>query len=221
MADPRAQGAERPPLIQVTVSSGPDTGLAQSFRQARITLGRDQRNDFVLTDGFVSNRHGEIVYRQGKLTYRDLRSRHGSLVMVENVSTHLQDQENRTVEVASGTELQVGCSVLKLVLPERNEGSAVERESRPGESLSITQDNSNHREQLITAAHEPVSALTRRLDGNDRRLQILFELAGQLNAISTLEEVLERIVEATFEAFPAANFFAITLLDDPLHPEIE
>ncbi len=208
--------------MQMTVMSGPDAGLAQSFRQARVTLGRDQRNDFVLTDGFVSNRHAELVYRNGSLTFRDLRSRHGSLVMVENVSTHLQDQENRQVELANGAELQVGCSVIKLVLPERAETKPMERESAlPGESISVTQDGNSHREQLITAAHEPVSALTRRIDGNDRRLQILFELAGQLNAISTLEEVLERIVEATFEAFPAANFFAITLIDDPENPELE
>ena len=39
--------------------------------------------------------------------------------MVENVSTHLQDHENRSVEVANGAELQIGCSVIKLVLPER------------------------------------------------------------------------------------------------------
>lgn len=222
MPDPRAQTADRPPLLQVTVVSGPDAGLAQSFRQARVSLGRDQRNDFVLTDGFVSNRHGELVYRNGQLTYRDLRSRHGSLVMVENVSTHLQDQENRQVEVANGAELQVGCSVIKLVLPEKAETKPMERESSAHDSqFSITQENNSHREQLITAAHEPVSALTRRIDGNDRRLQILFELAGQLNAISTLDEVLERIVEATFEAFPAANFFAITLIDDPDNPELE
>lgn len=201
--------------------SGPDAGLAQTFRQARVCLGRDQRNDFVLTDGFVSNRHGELIYRNGQLTYRDLRSRHGSLVMVDNVSTHLQDQENKQVEVANGAELQIGCSVLKLVLPEKAETKPMERESRSGESLSITQDGANHREQLITAAHEPVSALTRRIDGNDRRLQILFELAGKLNAISTLDEVLEHIVAATFEAFPAANFFAITLIDDPDNPELE
>lgn len=205
----------------MTVVSGPDAGLAQSFRQARITLGRDQRNDFVLTDGFVSNRHGELVYRNGQFTYRDMRSRHGSLVMVDSVSTHLQDQEDRQVDVASGAELQVGCSVIKLVLPEREETRPIERQSRSGESISITQESKNHREQLITAAHEPVSALTRRLDGNDRRLQILFELAGKLNAISTLDDVLELIVEATFEAFPAANFFAITLIDDPENPEIE
>lgn len=223
MVDPRSHSADRPPLLQVTVVSGPDAGQVQSFRQARITLGRDQRNDFVLTDGFVSNRHGEFVYRHGKLSYRDMRSRHGSLVMVDNVSTHLQDQENRTVEVTTGAELQIGCSVVKLVLPEHDAQRALARDTVPNDDLAVTvaSSDSKHREQLITAAHEPVSALTRRLDGNDRRLQVLFELAGKLNAIATLDELLERIVEATFEAFPAANFFAITLIDDPDNPELE
>lgn len=203
--------------------SGPDTGLSQSFRQSRISLGRDGRNDFVLTDGFVSNRHGELVYRNGQLTYRDLKSRHGSLVMVNNVSTHLQQQDGQQVEVVNGAELQIGCSVLKLDMPEHADTRPVERSSAVDDAnITVTHEaGGTHREQLITAAHEPVSALTRRIDGNDRRLQILFELAGQLNALSTIDEVLERIVEATFEAFPAANFFAVTLIDDPEHPKLE
>lgn len=225
MQDLRAQSAERPPLLQMSVVSGPDAGLAQSFRQARITLGRDPRNDFVLSDGFVSNRHGELVFRNGQLTYRDLKSRHGSLVMVDNVSTHLQEQENRIVEVSHGAELQIGTSVIKLVLPEKADTAPMQQRRASSTSdpagFTVTKESGQHREQLITAAHEPVSALTRRLDGNDRRLQILFELAGELNALSTIDEVLERIVAATFEAFPAANFFAITLIDDPENPELE
>ncbi len=205
----------------MTVVSGPDTGLSQSFRQSRITLGRDGRNDLVLTDGFVSNRHGEFVARGGEITYRDLKSRHGSLVMVNNVSTHLQQEDGRQVDVVHGAELQIGCSVIKIGIPEER----VEPVPSAFEDASITVTRESaggtHREQLITAAHEPVSALTRRIDGNDRRLQILFELSGQLNALSTIDEVLERIVAATFEAFPAANFFAVTLVDDPGNPSLE
>jgi 3',5'-cyclic-nucleotide phosphodiesterase len=202
--------------------SGPDSGLTQSFRQTLVSLGRDARNDFVLSDGFVSNRHGELVFRNGHLCYRDLKSRHGSLVMVDSVSTHLHEQENRQVELGNGAELQIGCSVLKLSMPERADTRPGQENSEVEESIAVSDSKSSrHREQLITAAHEPVSALTRRIDGNDRRLEILFQLAGQLNALSTLDEVLERIVEATFEAFPAANFFAITLVDDPDNPELE
>ena len=211
----------RAPLIQLTVVSGPDAGLAQSFRKDRLTLGRDQRNDFVLSDGFVSNRHGELVFRNGRLQYCDLKSRHGSLVMIDNVSTHLQNDAEKKVEVPTGAELQVGCSVIKLVMPETTETAPMRRDSRPGNTFSITQETKTHREQLITAAHEPVSALTRRIDGNDRRLQILFELSGKLNGIATLDDLLEHIVESTFEAFPAANFYAITLIDDPAHPRLE
>jgi ELWxxDGT repeat protein len=48
------------PLVQLTVVSGPDAGLSRSFRKAAICIGRDASNDFVLSDGFVSNRHGVI-----------------------------------------------------------------------------------------------------------------------------------------------------------------
>ena len=45
-------------------------------------------------------------------------------------------------------------------------------------------------------------------------LDILLYLAGRLNGLTTLQEILDLMVQTTFDAFPAANFFAISLLVD-------
>ena len=42
-------------VINFTVVSGPDLGKQRRFDQDRITIGRDIHNDFMLSDGFVSN----------------------------------------------------------------------------------------------------------------------------------------------------------------------
>ncbi len=225
------------PLVQLTVVSGPDAGLSRSFRQGGISIGRDASNDFVLSDGFVSNRHGIIDVSEQAMNYRDLKSRHGSLVMVNNVSTHLTDQElESAAKVGHGAELQLGCSVIKLILPE-NVTSANNMRAETERNIAINlgrrrqqpgrvparqvSEQPETREQLITSSQEPVSSLSERFGSNDDRLALLFRLSSRLNASTSLDEVLDLVVEATFEAFPAANFFAITLVDDEgnAHPE--
>ena len=65
------------PTVDLTVLSGPDTGLHRMFHVKRVTVGRGSSNDFARSDGFVSNFNGEFIYEAGELVYRDLRSRHG------------------------------------------------------------------------------------------------------------------------------------------------
>ncbi|MFW5966950.1 MAG: HD-GYP domain-containing protein, partial [Persicimonas sp.] len=71
------------------------------------------------------------------------------------------------------------------------------------------------RETMITTAMRSVEEFPRELSSADDRMKILFRLAGELNGSTDLEAIFDSIVEAIFEAFPAANFFAITLEDDP------
>jgi len=202
------------PLLLLSVVSGPDTGRSLSFRKPKVTLGRDSANDFMLTDGFVSNRHGEFVVEGDQVIFQDLRSRHGSMVIINGVSSKLQNRDAISkVVVNDGAEFQIGSSILKLELPESGKTlppMQAQSMREPGFLLKSGPPNSN--EQFITAAHEPVHALTRRFDGNDKRLELLFKLSEQLNALTRLEDILDMIVDATFDAFPGANFFGMTLL---------
>lgn len=207
-------------MVIMTVLSGPDAGRSLSFRKSRVYIGRDPNVDFVLTDGFVSNRHGELVIRDDGAEYHDLRSRHGTLVIINNVSTRLHDRERgATIRVGDGTELQIGSSIIKLELPEssrtlppldantvRDPLFSVDDGRRPS-------DRRGH-EQFITTAHEPVQAFSRRFDSQDKRLEVLFRLAERLNALTALDDIMEMIADAAFEAFPGANFFAVSLTAD-------
>lgn len=212
-------------VFTMTVLSGPDAGKSHAFpREQRVGVGRGSRNKFMLSDGFVSNEHGEICVENGELIYRDLKSRHGSLVLVDDVSLHLQDHDSaRTVRLADGAEIQVGCTLIRIDLgskarqDDHTDRVEIDEISGPTEELLSREfrAGSGPRETMITTAMSGVKSLPRDLASSDDRLAILFRLAGELNSQTQLDDILDLIVEAVFQAFPAANFFAITLADDP------
>src|SRR5688500_9018309 len=65
-------------MLRLMVIAGPDLGLVGEFDGDALTLGRGAGNDFALTDGRVSARHGEITRVGGSLRYQDQGSRNGS-----------------------------------------------------------------------------------------------------------------------------------------------
>lgn len=219
-------GTVTPPTIKMSVLSGPDAGLELTFCQSRITVGRGASNDFELKDGFVSNFHAELVHQQGQVVYRDLKSRHGSLVCVDNVSYHLHNKDKATaIPITTNTELQIGCTLVLLQLEQPATELAGEVSSL-GEEISTSQEDFFDqlrqsprptpvpRETMITSAIRPAQTMTRQFETTDKRLGVLFRLAGQLNGLNRLEDILDQIVEAAFDAFAAANFFSMTLIDD-------
>jgi HD-GYP domain-containing protein (c-di-GMP phosphodiesterase class II)/pSer/pThr/pTyr-binding forkhead associated (FHA) protein len=206
-------------VVTLTVLTGPDAGQSQTFTQAKIGIGRDPRSDFVLNDGFVSNRHGELLVERGRVVYRDLKSRHGTLVLNQQASQRLQDREReRQIAVGDGAELQIGSTLLQMRVKPVAE-PAMEATNpgivRPGDATSDhTRPSGEIRQRFITTALKPVEVIDQSFEHSDRRLGILFRLAGQLNGLTALDDILDLIVEATFDAFPAANFFAVTLVKD-------
>ncbi len=196
-------------VLSMTVLSGPDVGMQRTFHKGRVSIGRGGTNDFSLSDGFVSNFHGEIIVEPEHVIYRDLKSRHGSLVCVDNVSFHLHNKQDATsIKVQNNSEIQLGCTLIRLELkaqtPHHSSATVIDA-AEVGQSM---------RETLITASHQPVPTLTKQLDGGDKRVGTIFRLAGVLNGLTQLEEILEHIIDATFDAFPAANFFALTLMPE-------
>lgn len=190
--------------------SGPDAGKRATFKSSRISVGRGPSNDFSLRDGLVSQHHGELIASEGDLMYRDLRSRHGTLVRLNDVTINLHDRtREQEVELAAESHIIIGETLIQI------EGQlATGRQPlipNATEIPDMDDQSSGFGERVVKRATESLDAVTRRLINRDPRLVSIFKLSRSLNTVTELDEILQLIVETTFEAFPAANFFAISV----------
>lgn len=203
------------PEIKLTVISGPDAGMSLSFVQPRIRIGRAPNNDFVLSDGFVSGHHGEIHADELEdVAYTDLESRHGSLIAVDNETQRLHGGDAQFEALEDGCEVQVGCTLIRVEINEATEETHDFAPESLDEAQSEAKESSEENEKVVTQALEPVQSISRRFQSDDERLAILFRLAGELNGRTELDEILDLVVDATFDAFENANLFAITLVSE-------
>ena len=208
--------------IQLVVSSGPEAGRRVRCAGAVTTVGRGPKNDFVLQDGLVSQYHGEFLKRDWGYVYRDLRSRHGTLVKVNHVTVNLHDR-NRPQEVTlvDKAELMLGESLITIEMTDDSSASFVS--GLPASVLPDTLPTEGFRpkldETIITRTQDSVANIAKRLSRQDPRLDSIFRLSRNLNATSDLDEILTLLGNAAFEAFKVANFFAISLLPEGAAPE--
>ncbi len=89
---------------RVVVVQGPDEGKELVIDRERVTIGRSVICDLVLSDQAVSGTHCEIVVTEKGFLLRDLDSTNGTLVA---------DLRIREIWLRSGTDLEVGQSVLR------------------------------------------------------------------------------------------------------------
>lgn len=218
-------------MIRLSVISGPDTGKRATFWKTPISIGRGPGNDFPLRDGLVSQRHGEVVNGTTGVWYRDLRSRHGSLVRLNDVTVNLHDREHpQQIELAELAQVIIGETLVQIET-EPADQQLDTRDSfaeflggrdaqRPGTAPPVGAPAANEvsspgsGERVVARATQNVEAVTRRLVTRDPRLVSIFRLARELNTVTERDAILDLIAETTFDAFGDANFFAITVADD-------
>ena len=198
--------------VRLSVISGPDAGKRATFKSGRISIGRGPGNDFALRDGLVSQHHGEIIVEAERLVYRDMQSRHGTLVRLNDVTINLHERsQDQDVELAAESHIIIGETLVQI-----EARSDEDHNNLTGgiAQLLDSDQSSGFGERVVKRANESMDAVTRRLINRDPRLVSIFKLSRSLNTVRELDEILELIVAQTFEAFPAANFFAISVPAD-------
>jgi len=206
-------------MIRLSVISGPDAGKRSTFTTTRVSIGRGPNNDFALRDGLVSQNHGEVVLVDERLIYRDLRSRHGSLVRLNDLTVNLHDRDQaQELDLAAESHVIIGETLVQI--EHRKQGD--QRDLTHGIASLIDDDGtSGFGERVVKRATESLDAVTRRLINRDPRLVSIFKLSRSLNTATELDSILRLIVETTFEAFPVANFFAVSVPAQPGDPADE
>lgn len=200
----RSTLSNRPVLI-LSVESGPEKGKAVRFDQARISVGRDPRNDFVLNDQFVSSGHGEFFRTEEGFAYQDLGSLHGTVVSVKakdgagkmRVSDPIQFDKDGVMKVGAS---RLGITIDRVFHSEKESGAS--RLNFSGEDDS---------EVMASRKMDGVDAS--RVAAEDSRMEVLYRLAMKLNSLSHVDEIVEFIASSAFEAFPKSNLFSISLME--------
>lgn len=194
------------PTMSIVVEKGPDVGKSARFDQARITVGRHASNDFSIQDGFVSKHHGEFIRSAYGFTFRDLNSRYGSLVG-DDIDQMAQSQKamDPSVFISDHGTIQLGITLLRVNV-DREPCSASERDT-----LKLKIEEDEPAEQVLVSKS---TSITEDLAKQDGQLEVLFELSKQLNGLNRLDQILDRVVDASFKCFDGASIFSISLVKE-------
>src|SRR5262245_20134065 len=93
--------------FQLTVTHGPDEGLARTSADSELAVGADGGNDLVLSDSTVSRHHFMIAARPDGFLLTDLESTNGTTIAGCRIGTALL--RSGTTIVAGNTTLRFDC----------------------------------------------------------------------------------------------------------------
>ncbi|MDD5678703.1 MAG: FHA domain-containing protein [Kiritimatiellae bacterium] len=81
--------------------SGSVKGQKFEIRKDRMTIGRNQINDLVLTDEAVSSQHCYVAKRGERYVLRDLNSTNGTLLNFERITDEVELKSKHVIQIGS------------------------------------------------------------------------------------------------------------------------
>ncbi len=180
-------------MLRVSVVEGRDKGRMVVCTEGVLRLGSAAGNDLMLTDPFVSGRHGELALVGTRWIYRDLGSTNGSAIERAGEREAVPPGEAGK-EIADGDVLRVGQSALQLQLLDV-----------PPVEVPDTQVLASRSRGDIGAS----MAQAQRMSG----LSVGVQPAGEIGVAFDPEAMLDAILEAALNAFPAGTHAIILLAD--------
>lgn len=195
-------------MLRIAILEGGREVRSQLFESGPVRLGRDSSNDVMLSDGYVSSRHGELRHDGERLVYEDFMTTNGSLRRRSGDLKPVDEATLHRVEVRDGDELLLGDSSHPVVvrvhvvaapdaLPDRAAAS-----DRTLLGLDVPVD--------VTRAGA-VSALSA---GFDREALIaLNELSSRITSHLRLDELLDALAASVMGLFRKANHVSVYLQD--------
>ncbi|MBI3543183.1 MAG: FHA domain-containing protein [Deltaproteobacteria bacterium] len=113
-------GKQQGELARFRVLGGPDNGVVFVITSPRITMGRAEDNDIMLTDIKASRKHAEITVQGGQAAIKDLGSSHGFLI---------NGTPQKQSPLRSGDKIGLGSTVLEFIFA--GESGATQMIMRP------------------------------------------------------------------------------------------
>lgn len=186
-------------MLRLSVPTGNGDTEVREFPDAgMVSFGRSPDNDVVLPANYVSREHGCFV-RDAKGWHVVCRSKGGLVVTRDGKQVDVRLDDERRHDLHGGESVWILTTRMDVSL----EGSPLppaKPAGHPGRELPIAFS------QVID-----VTKLHDELRKESRRLEVILDLAKDLNRMNDLDEVLRRIGAAVFQALPVATHFLVNV----------
>ncbi|MBZ0267845.1 GAF domain-containing protein [bacterium] len=186
-------------MLRVNIQTQGGTSEVREFPETgAVSFGRAPDNDIVLPAHYVSRAHGCFV-RDADGWHVVCVSEGGLVVTKDGEHLDVSRDDDRRYAIAGGESVRI--LTTRIDVEEAN-GSALPAARALGadEELPIAFS------QVID-----VGSLHHELQKESRRLEIILDLAKDLNRLTDLDDVLRRIGTAVFQALPVATHFLVNV----------
>lgn len=189
---------------RLIVIAGALRGTTFAVERETLTLGRDASSDVVVAEPAVSRHHCVIKKEAESFTVFDLESFNGTFVNGVPV---------REKVLEHGDQIAVGNSLLLFVAREDEAGAEAVPVSVQEEDLATRSTIQLRRKDALYLNPDKVLAALPTSDRIARHLNTLFKISGVVNAVRSLEEIQQKLLEAVLDDIPAQRA-AILLVGD-------
>ncbi len=181
-------------MLRLSVLQGMDQGKVYVSRQTLAGIGTAPDNEVQLADPFASRHHGRLAFEAGRWLYQDLGSTNGSTIDRSGQHTRLGTADAEA-ELQPGDLILVGQSVLSF-------------------SLADAEERADADQTLIASRTiEDLGAASQLQVGSYDDLSLAHQLEQNIGAAFEPEAMLDAVLEAMLQAFPAATHVLLLLVD--------
>ena len=196
------------PMATLTFLKGVNQGTTVPLDGDRIVLGRQETCSIVLNVPAVSREHAVIRRVQGKFYIEDLKSRNGTCVNTQEVSSAVQLKDNDRIKICDNL-ITFQEAARKPALPEEmRKGGATIAEEEDDTSSTVEASMSGSSKQILET--QP-----------NEKLTFLLNLTTELTQTLSMDELLPQIVPSLFQVFRQADRgFIIVSEEGKLIPKV-
>ncbi len=194
--------------IHVDSDAGERTFVAPSDLSEGMvfSVGRDPGCEIVLARDHISSNHGEFVFHNDRLYFRDLRSTNGTILRRDGALVTLGEQQGWAMQLQHGDVVLLG--TLKEAMPLR-----IEIDDAVVEALKIADRDTT----ILALTHlNTARALEGRLSQDPRWGTRLYRASKIMAASLNLREVCESSCAAIFDLLPIATNISVLLDRHPV-----
>lgn len=184
-------------MAKIQILEGPMKGGEFNIDKEVIFVGRDPETDFQIRDSAISRNHLKIFSVESCYFIEDLKTKNGTMTNGELLDPGFPRL------ITENDLIQLGSSVIRL------EGIGANKPPITVENIEPSQS-----EKAVKKASSVVYSGKERRSRVFQEVNFIYDLLQLVGEISNTKQVLEKVTESLFEAYPRIDKVSAILFDD-------